>query len=219
MPSPPPHGSAHGLRLQRTLFGPRKDEQVVDRPREGGDEDSAMADERDPDACTGDAAGPDSETGSQGYDSEGESCNSSGQTLRRRGSTRRANGAVAADGQVKGRRRSGRSAKQVITPPSDADEESGGETEYDNHGRARGSKGKRVVEAASHQRQAGRTLRHDKVVRLSRVKKSAPAMEDVEMQDGAHSEDDADEYEPDENEENHEGERLFLCQLCNNTST
>jgi hypothetical protein len=41
-----------------------------------------------------DLRGSDSETGSQGYDSEGESCNSSGQTLRRRGSTRRANGRV-----------------------------------------------------------------------------------------------------------------------------
>lgn len=211
MPSPPPHGSAHGLRLQRTLFGPRIDEQVVDRPRETGDEDSAMADERD--ASAGDAAGSDSETGSQGYDSEGESCNSSGQTLRRRGSTRRANVAVAADGQVKGRRRSGRTAKQVITPPSDADEESGGEAEHDSHDQARGTKGKRVVEAASHQRQAGRTLRHDKVVRLSRVKKPAPAMEDVEMQDGAESDDDADEYEPDETGENHEGEPPLLCKL------
>lgn len=210
MPSPPPHGSAHGLRLQRTLFGPRIDEQVVDRPRETGDEDSAMADERD--ASAGDAAGSDSETGSQGYDSEGESCNSSGQTLRRRGSTRRANVAVAADGQVKGRRRSGRTAKQVITPPSDADEESGGEAEHDSHDQARGTKGKRVVEAASHQRQAGRTLRHDKVVRLSRVKKPAPAMEDVEMQDGAESDDDADEYEPDETGENHEEDEVDLTE-------
>ncbi|GAA5878445.1 hypothetical protein JCM3774_006401 [Rhodotorula dairenensis] len=198
--SPPPQGSSQGLQLQRTLFGQKYEEKSAAGANLVGSDDTAMAHERDHDGDSG----SDSDGGSQGYNSGGESVGPNGHARRLRAPARRADGARTADGQSTGRRRSGRTVKQVITPPSDADEESGGETEHEsNGGRPRRGKGDGTVEATSHQRQTGRALRHDKVVRLSRVRHTGATTEDVEMQDGAHSDDDdADEYEPDESEEN-----------------
>lgn len=201
MAPPPPQGSAQGLKLQRTLFGQQSHEKPAHGSTPSGEDDAAMTHERD----HVDDSGSESDGGSHGYNSGGESVSVNGHALRRRALTRRAQGTSAADGLLTGRRRSSRSVKQVITPPSDADEESGGETEHEDLGRKpRRGKANGAVEATSHQRQAGRAPRPEKVVRLSRVKQPDATMEDVDMQDSAHSDDDADEYEPGESEE-HQG--------------
>ncbi|BGP53785.1 hypothetical protein JCM8202v2_001357 [Rhodotorula sphaerocarpa] len=137
---------------------------------------------------------------SDGYGSGAESAEASKGALLRRDSTRRANGREGeAEGQ-RGRRRSARAVKQIITPPSDADEESGGEA-----AEGAGSKANGTTEAKSQQRQAGRGSRLGKVVRLSRSKSYRPSGEDVEMQNGDDS-DGSDEYEPDDQDDQQEDE-------------
>ncbi|GEM09553.1 TKL/TKL-ccin protein kinase [Rhodotorula toruloides] len=113
-----------------------------------------------------------------------------------------------------GRRRSARTAKQVETPPSDADEESGGETEREGSrtqlAGADSDDDATSMHMTSHLRQDGRNRRDGKVVRLRRGKKRQPAGRDGEDErmsgdsdDEAHGDEDyedADDEEQDEDE-------------------
>lgn len=128
-------------------------------------------------------------SGSEGYDSGEESVEPTKRRDLRTGSARRG---ADADNVQRARRQSQRTTQEKHGPPSDADEESAGES---HEPRANGT-----VEAKSHQRQAGRTARTAKVVLLSRSKGRRTQGDDVEMQDGDAS-DESDEYEPDPEEE------------------
>lgn len=93
-----------------------------------------------------------------------------------------------------GRRRSARTAKQVETPPSDADEESGGETEREGSrsqlAGADSDDDAASVHMTSHLRHDGRNRREGKVVRLRRGKKRVVAEHDGEDERMAHDSDD-----------------------------
>lgn len=93
-----------------------------------------------------------------------------------------------------GRRRSARTAKQVETPPSDADEESGGETEREGSrsqlAGADSDDDAASVHMTSHLRHDGRNKHDGQVVRLRRGKKRQAAGRDGEDERMANGSDD-----------------------------
>ncbi|GAA5922664.1 hypothetical protein JCM3775_005807 [Rhodotorula graminis] len=89
-------------------------------------------------------------------------------------------------GGASGRRRPSRTAKQVETPPSDADEESGGEAE---RGADVGQEEERF-EAKSHLRQAGSPRKSGG--RLVKLRTTAEADEDEQMDEAGSGEEDGD---------------------------
>jgi len=108
-------------------------------------------------------------------------------------------------GGMNGRRRSARAAKHVATPPSDADEESGGETE-----RAAEQDGQEEerVEARSHLRQAG-SPRKSGGGRLVKLREAAEADEDEQMDDAGSDEEDGDATFRVEADEDEQGASAF----------
>ncbi|GAA6006344.1 uncharacterized protein JCM10292_002655 [Rhodotorula paludigena] len=118
-----------------------------------------------------------------------------------------------------GRRRSARTAKQVETPPSDADEESGDETEHQAEA-GEGEGEDETVEASSHFRQHGRHRRKDRVIRLSgeRGKERAEEQDEDELMGDARSDSDDERdmsYEQDEDE--HDDDEINLSHATSTT--
>ncbi|BGP45834.1 hypothetical protein JCM10450v2_001669 [Rhodotorula kratochvilovae] len=119
-------------------------------------------------------------------------------------------------GGAGGRRRSARTAKQVETPPSHADEESGGETE-------RGGAEEEHLEARSHLRQAGRPLRNGRLVKLQKGKERAAPHGDEDEQMGEADDDDEEEgddsfrLEHDDDEEHDDDNDIDLAHATSTT--
>ncbi|BGP13780.1 hypothetical protein JCM10213_006388 [Rhodosporidiobolus nylandii] len=139
-----------------------------------------------------------------------------GQQQRRRASGPAAGRKGSAAKGIVGRRRSARTAKQVDTPPSDADEESGGDG-ADEHDELALASDVEISEetTTSHLRRAGDGAKGRKVVRL---KDAQPMEEDEVMEDDIEDEgEDDDSYEVVEEDETDDETAIDLAHATSKT--
>ncbi|BGO97597.1 TKL/TKL-ccin protein kinase [Rhodotorula toruloides ATCC 204091] len=176
----------------------------VDKGKGRADDGDEEMHDGDADIILGSDSGSEAEESDE-VEEESAAAGSSSQPRRQRSGSKR---------DPVGRRRSARTAKQVETPPSDADEESGGETEReDSRSQLAGADSDSdaaSVHMTSHLRHDGRNKRDGKVVRLRRGKKRQAAGRDGEDERMANDSDEephededyeeADEEEQDEDE-------------------
>ncbi|GAA6056330.1 hypothetical protein JCM3770_000673 [Rhodotorula araucariae] len=203
--SPRPPRAAKKRAVARLAKGDKDDGRAEGGGSGDGDEDDEMADGPNV-LVVGDSDDEDDDV----LDFEGDS---SLEFVNARSLPTSAPRTVKKAGGAGGRRRSARTAKQVETPPSDADEESGGETE-------RGCE--EHVEARSNLRHAGRPLRNGRLVKLSEGKDRAVHVEDGDELMGEANDDDEgegdDSFHPEANdEEDHDEDYIDLAHATSTT--